>query len=343
MTPDSTPAPTPEVLFRALDTPADYSKSGAEAVDGTTAAGWVQIGKVSEPERPAVWDTTTGAIRVLAVPVAFVHPNGDTFVRLEGVSGRTAVGTGILGTKGLRGQQRAMAWNLDTGDLRILDIPAGFTQAEANAIDGTTVVGQVWTAHGETWRPVTWDTASGAVRTLKVPAAYECGQPRAISGVTVVGYRCDGDLGRPVVWDPLTAAARDLDLLPATQDGIPHAVDGTTVVGECCFGEEGTPLPLIWDTGTGTVRQLVLPAPFEHGTADGVSGTVVVGRAGSTPLVWDLALGQAHVLPPPDGYSYSSEALAVSGHVIVGSACETPHRRRTVHGAWPPRGRSPDS
>src|SRR4029077_1732194 len=110
---EPTPTPTPEVAFRALDTPARYSRSGAEAVDGTTAVGWVQIGKASEPEQPAVWDTTTGALRVLEVPAEFIHPNGDTFVRLVGVSGTTAVGTGILGAKSTRGQERVMVWNLE--------------------------------------------------------------------------------------------------------------------------------------------------------------------------------------------------------------------------------------
>jgi len=337
-TPQPTPAPTPAVLFRALDTPVGYSKSGAEAIDGTTAVGWVQLGKSSEPERPAVWDTTTGALRVLTVPAAFVHPNGDTFVRLEGVSGRTAVGTGILGTKGLRGQERAMAWNIDTGDLRILDIPAGFTQAQVHDIDGTTAIGQVWTAHGETGRPVAWDTETGAVRILKVPAGYECGAPSAISGDTVVGSRCDGDFGVGIVWNPLSAAARDLDRLPATQDGGPSAVDGTTAVGACCSGEESTPLPLIWDTSTGSVRQLTLPAPFENGRAVGISGMVAIGSAGSTPLVWDLEAGQARVLPAPVGYDSSMAVTAVSGRTIVGSACEPPasasDNPRCVAAAW---------
>ena len=190
---EPTRTPTPEVAFRALDTPADYSRSGAEAVDGTTAVGWVQTGKSSEPERPAVWDTTTGGLRVLEVPAEFIHPNGDTFVRLEGISGTTAIGTGILGAKSKRGQERVMVWNLETGDLRILDIPAGFKYAEASAISGTTVVGQVRTADEETTRPAAWDTETGAVRILKVPAPYSCSVPEAISGDTVVGIGCVDD------------------------------------------------------------------------------------------------------------------------------------------------------
>ena len=186
-----------------------------------------------------------------------------------------------------------MAWNLETGDLRILDIPADFTQAEAHAISGTTAVGQVWTAHGEVGRPVAWDTATGAVRILDVPDGHECGNPQAISRDTVVGTRCFGDNGVPIVWSPLTAGARDLDLLPSTQDGVPRAVDGTTAVGWCCIGEEGTPLPLIWDTVTGAVRQLALPAPSVHGKAAGVSGTVAVGSADAVPVVWDLGTGEA--------------------------------------------------
>jgi hypothetical protein len=331
-----TPAPTPGVAFRALETPAGYSSSSADAVDGTTAVGWVQVGIADE--EPAVWDTTTGALRVLDVPAEFVHPNGDTFVRLVGISGKTAVGTGILGKQGQRGQDRAMAWNTKTGDLRILDIPSGFTEAEAHAISGTTAVGQVLTAHRDAGRPVAWDTESGAVRILTMPAGYDCVKPQAISGDTVVGSRCDGDFGLPMVWNPLTADARDLDLVPATQDGLPRAVDGTTAVGDCCYGEEGTTLPLIWDTGTGSVRQLALPAPFEYGRADGVSGTVVVGSAGSTQLVWDLATGQSRVLLAPEGHDSSMAVRAVSGRTIVGSACELPASAsdnvRCVAAAW---------
>ena len=59
-----------------------------------------------------------------------------------------------------------MAWNTATGDLRILDIPAGFAQADAHAISGTTAIGQAWTADEETGRPVSWDTETGAVRVL---------------------------------------------------------------------------------------------------------------------------------------------------------------------------------
>jgi hypothetical protein len=332
VTSEPTPAPNPDFAFRALDTPARYSRSGAEAVDGTTAVGWVQVGIADE--QPAVWDTTTGALRVLALPAKFVHPSGLTFVRLVGVSGRTAIGTGVLGAKGVRGQERAMAWNTETGDLRILDIPADYTQAEARAISGTTAVGLVWNADDEERFPAVWDTETGAVAILKVPAGYECVAPEAISGDTVVGIGCYGEVGHPVVWNPLTAAAGDLDMIPATRDGIPRAVDGTTAVGQCCSGEEATPLPLIWDTATGSVRQLTLPAPFEIGTAVGVSGTIVVGSSGPTPLVWDLTTGQARVLPAPEGINPSYAATAVSGRTIVGFACEPPDYQRCVAAAW---------
>ena len=343
---EPTRTPTPEVAFRALDTPADYSRSGAEAVDGTTAVGWVQTGKSSEPERPAVWDTTTGALRVLEFPAEFIHPNGDTFVRLEGISGTTAIGTGILGAKSKRGQERVMVWNLETGDLRILDIPAGFKYAQASAISGTTVVGQVRTADEETTRPAAWDTETGAVRILKVPAPYSCSVPEAISGDTVVGIGCVDDHGHPLVWNPLTAEARGLDMLQATQDGTPLAVDGTTAVGSCCYGEDGTTRPLVWDTRTGSVRELTLPAEFEYGRADGVSGTLVIGDGTlvlgtrgprSTMLIWDLATGQARVLPLPEGHD-SSHASAVSGRTVVGSACEVAPSpsapSRCVAAAW---------
>ena len=333
---EPTTTPTPEVAFRALDTPARYSRSSAESVDGTTAVGWVQVGIADE--HPAVWDATTGALRLLVVPAEFVHPSGDTFVRLVGVSGATAVGTGVLGTKGKRGQERAMAWNTETGDLRILDVPAGFKYAGARAISGTTAVGQVRTADEEETRPAAWDTETGAVRILKVPAGYECVIPEAISGDTVVGIGCFGDNGHPLVWNPLTAEARDLDLLPATQDGIPRAVDGTTAVGNCCYGEEGTTRPLLWDTGTGSVRELTLPAQFENGTAVGVSGTVAVGNSGTTPLVWDLTTGEVGVLPAPAGYDEERAALSVSGRTIVGFACQPPASTsvnlRCVAAAW---------
>ena len=334
-TADPTPASSIGVVFRALDLPADFSRGSAEAVDGTTAAGWVQIGL--SDEQPAVWDTATGVLSLLAVPEKFVHPNGDTFVRLVGVSGTTAVGTGILG-KGERGQARAIAWNTETGALRILDIPAGFSQAEAHAISGTTAVGQVSTAHGEAGRPVAWDTETGAVRILEVPAGYEWTNPLAISGATIVGIRSLDDLALPLVWNPLAAEARDLDLLPSTPDGIPRAVDGTTAVGSCCFGEEGTPLPLAWDTGTGSVRQLDLPAQFAYGRANGVSGSVVIGIADFTPLLWDLASGDVSVLPAPAGYEEQYGTTAVSGRTIVGSACPPPpstsENPRCVAAAW---------
>ena len=319
------PGPTPDaahsISFLALALPDTYSRGEAEAVDGTTAVGWVQVG-ISD-EEPAVWDTTTSVLRVLDVPEQFVHPSGETFVRLVGVSGSTAVGTGILG-RNVRGQSRPMAWNLDTGDLRILDIPEDFAQAEVYAISGTTAIGQVTTAHGEVGGPVAWDTDTGAVRILEAPAGYEWVRPIAISGATIVGLRDDQDLAQPLVWDSVTAEARDLDLLPSTADGIPRAVDGTTAVGNCCFGEEGTPLPLAWDTATGAVRRLDLPAQFQYGTATGVSGSVVVGRADVAPLIWDLDTGVAFVPATPSGYEPTFALRAVSGRTIVGTVCLPP-------------------
>ena len=332
--PGTTPEPSPVAAFQPLDTPTTFSTSSAEAVDGTTAVGWVQIGIADE--EPAIWDTTTGAIRVLAVPANFVHPSGNTFVRLVGISGTTAVGTGILGTE-KRGQERAMAWNTETEELTILDVPAGFTQATAHAISGTTAIGEAWTAHGEKGIPVAWDTQTGAVRPLEM-AGYFCGHPVAVSDATVVGTRCVGDAGRPILWSPITAEPRDLDLLPESQDGVPSSVDGTTAVGECCYGEEGTPLPLLWDTTTGAVEQLDLPASFENGTAHSVSGTVAVGAAGSTPLVWDLATGHVSTLSAPSGYDQSLGLRAVSGPTIVGFVCEPPAsstvNARCVAAAW---------
>jgi hypothetical protein len=322
-TPRSTPTATLEIAFRALDLPDEYTRGSPVAVDGSTAVGWVKIGKLDD-EQPAIWDTTTGALRVLAVPDDFVHPDGQTFVRLVGVSGMTAVGTGVPGVKGKRGLDRAMAWDTQTGDLRILDIPRGFARTEAHAISGTTAVGQAWTTHGETGAVVAWDTGTGAVRILEMPVGYDCGNPLAMSGDTVVGIRCDRDEALPLIWSPLTTEARDLDLLPSTADGVPRAIDGTTAVGDCCFGEEGTPLPLIWDTATGAVRQLALPAPFAHGKAAGVSGSIAIGSADATPLVWDLETGIAQVLPPPAGYAEQYGANAVSGHTLVGSACQPP-------------------
>jgi hypothetical protein len=335
----STVAPTatatPAIGFRALDTPAEYSRSSAEAVDGTTAVGWVQRG-ISD-EAPAIWDTTTGALRVLTVPDEFVHPSGDTFVRLVGVSGTTAVGSGILG-KVHRGQSRAMAWNTVTGELKILEIPTGFTQAEAHAISGTTAVGQVTTAQGEDGRPVSWNTETGAVRILDVPADFDWPDPIAISGDTIVGIRSADDNGLPVMWSSATEEARDLDLLAATADGIPRAIDGTTAVGSCCFGEEGTPLPLAWDTATGSVRKLDLPAGFAHGRAEGVSGNIVIGSAEPTPLLWNLATGTVEVVPPPEGYDAEYGLNAISGNTMVGLACppaaSTSENPRCVAAVW---------
>ena len=332
--PATTAEPSPAAAFRALDTPASFTTSSAEAVDGTTAVGWVEVGTVDE--KPAIWDTTTGMLRVLDVPTKFVHPSGNTFVRLVGVSGTTAVGTGILGTE-KRGKARAITWNTETGDLTILDIPAGFTQTEAHAISATTAIGQAWTADGEAALPVAWDTQTGAVRALEMPAGFDCGDAVAVSGATIVGTRCEGDAARPVIWSPLTAEARDLDLLPGRQDGIPHGMDGMTAVGECCFGEEGTPLPLLWDTSTGAVQQLELPVEFPNGTAESVSGTVAVGAAASTPLLWDLETGQPSTLPAPAGYE-SVVLRAVSGLTIVGFACQPPASAavnpRCVAAAW---------
>ena len=339
---EPTATPAPEIVFRVLDLPAGYTEGRAEAVDGTTAVGWVSVGPLDD-ELPAVWDTTTGALRVLDVPDEFVYANGETYVSLNGVSGTTAVGMGPIGTGKKRGQDRAMAWDTQTGEVRILDIPDGFRRAEAYAISGTTAVGQVWTTGGEVGAAVAWDTETGAVRILEMPAGDDCGNPLAISGDTVVGIRCDLDEALPLVWSPLTAEARDLDLLAGTQDGVPRAVDGTTVVGRCCYGEEATPLPLVWDTVTGSVRQLALPAPHVYGSVYDVSGLVAIGDAdsiGNTAtrnVIWDLDTDEVRVLPTPDGYEWF-RMHAVSGRTIVGSACPPPpssaENERCVAAAW---------
>jgi hypothetical protein len=330
-----TPEATPGIAFRVLDLPSDYSRGMAEAVDGTTAAGWVQIG--INDEQPAIWDTTTGVLTVLAVPDRFVHPSGEIFTRLVGVSGTTAVGIGVLGNA-QRGQERAMAWNTETGDLRILDIPGDFTQARVAGISGSTAIGQVITAHGEVSRPVAWDTDTGAVRILATPAGYEWVNPLAVGGDTIVGLRDFQDLALPLVWNPITSDSRDLDLLAGTQDGVPRAVDGTTAVGDCCFGEEGTPRPLAWDTTTGAVRQLDLPAEFPYGKANAVSGSIVIGNAESASLIWDLDTGRVIVVAEPLGYEESIGLRAVSGRTIVGIACppapSSSENPRCVPAAW---------
>ncbi len=341
--PATTPAPSPmpEIAFRALDLPAGYTQGSAEAVDGTTAVGWVKVGPLDD-ELPAVWDTTTGALRVLDVPDEFVYANGETYVSLNGVSGTTAVGMGAIGTGKKRGQDRAMAWDTQTGDLRILDIPDGFTSSytrtDAHAISGMTAVGEVWAQHGAIGAPVAWDTVTGAVRILEMPDDHGIGLPRSISGDTAVGgWTTTSDDPQPLIWDPLAAEARDLDLLPSTRDGVPWDVDGTTVVGWCCDGEEGTPLPAIWDAVTGSVRRLALPATSVYGKAVGVSGTVVIGHDMSTGLIWDLETDEVRVLPPPAGYEYFG-MHAVSGRTIVGSACPPPpsstENARCVAAAW---------
>ncbi len=341
VTPEPTVSPTPGVAFKALDLPAGYTRGSAEAIDGTTAVGWVKVGPLDD-ELPAVWDTTTGALRVLDVPDEFVYANGETYVRLVGVSGTTAVGTGPIGTGKKRGQDRAMAWDTQTGEVRVLDIPDGFTSSythtRANSISGTTAVGQVWARNGEIGAAVAWDTETGAARILDVPDDYTFAVPSSISGDTVVGTWTNAwDDPRPLIWDPLTAEARELDLLPSTRDGVPWAVDGTTVVGRCCYGEEATPLPLVWDTVTGSVRQLALPATNAYGSAVGVSGTVVIGHDMSTGLIWDLETDEVRVLPPPAGYE-RIVMNAVSGRTIVGSACPPPasssENARCVAAAW---------
>ena len=338
---EPTPTPTPEMVFRVLDTPSNYTRSSADAVDGTTAVGWVKVGPLDD-ELPAVWDTTTGALRVLDVPDEFVYANGETYVSLNGVSGTTAVGMGPIGTGKKRGQDRAMAWDTQTGDLRILDIPDGFTssytQTEADSVSGTTAVGEVWARNGKIGAAVVWDTETGAARILDVPDDYTFAVPRSISGDAVVGTWTNAwDDPRPLIWDPLTAEARELDLLPSTRDGVPWDVDGTTVVGWCCDGEEGTPLPAIWDTVTGSVRRLALPATIVYGKAVGVSGTVVIGHDMSTGLIWDLETDEVRGLPPPAGYE-RIVMNAVSGRTIVGSACLPPpssaENPRCVAAAW---------
>jgi hypothetical protein len=340
-TQEPTPSPTPEVAFRALDLPAGYTEGRAEAVDGTTAVGWVSVGPLDD-ELPAVWDTTTGALRVLDVPDQFVYANGETYVSLNGVSGTTAVGLGPIGTGKKRGQDRAMAWNTETGDVRILDIPDGFTSSYTHtwvdSISGTTAVGQVSARHGEIGAPVAWDTETGAARILDVPDDYTFAVPRSISGDTVVGgWTTTADDPQPLIWDPLTAEARELDLLPSTRDGVPWDVDGTTVVGWCCDGEEGTPLPVIWDTVTGSARRLALPATSVYGKAIGVSGTVAIGNDFTTKLIWDLETDEVRIVPPPEGYERFG-MNAVNGRTIVGSACPPPpssaENERCVAAVW---------
>lgn len=338
-TPAATASSTPGTVFRALDLPAEYTRAEATAVDGATAVGYVQKGP-GDDEQPAVWDTSTGALRVLDVPAEFVHPNGDIFVRLDGVSGTIAVGKGVLGSKGKRGLDQAMAWDTTTGTVQILEIPDGFTRATAQAISGTTAVGQVWTTDGMDGRSVAWDTTTGAVRTLELPAGYECADPQAVSGDTVVGIRCDGDEALPLVWSPLSTTARDLGLLPTAMDGVPVSLDGATAVGWCCFGEEGTPLPMAWDMVVGSASQLSLPAPYVNGKALGVSGKIAVGFAsdGGGSLVWNLDTGDVQILPPSTGYEAGQATNAVSGHTIVGAACQPPptstENPRCVAAAW---------
>ena len=247
---------------------------------------WAGYAEVRHDRRAAqlLRNTTTGALRVLAVPAKFVHPSGNTFVRLEGVSGATAVGTGILGPRVSAAKTARWPGTPRPATSGSSTSPTGFAQAEAHAISGTTAVGQAWTADGAARATRCHGTRRRArCASSRVPAGVRlAATPLAVSGDydrrnQLLGRRSrpSNRLGpahrrctrpRPAPGDrrtasrvPWTARLRSAVAAPARRARRGRSL-GIRARDRCA--------------------ELTLPARSKTATADGVSGTVVVG---STP------------------------------------------------------------
>ena len=145
-----------------------------------------------------------------------------------------------------------MAWDTESGAVRILTMPAGYDCVKPQAISGDTVVGS--RCDGDVGLPIVWNPLTADARDLDLLPATQDGIPRAVDGTTAVGSCCYGEEGTtlPLVWDTGTGSVRQLTLPARFEYGMAVGVSGTVVVGNA-----GS-TPLVWDLATGEVG--VLPA-----------------------------------------------------------------------------------
>jgi hypothetical protein len=112
-------------LARDLDLLPSTADGIPRAVDGTTAVGNCCFGEEGTP-RPMAWDLTTGAARELNLPAEL--PYG----RALGIGGAIVIGNAEF---------HPVLWNLGTGEVGIVQAPAGYESIGLHAVSGRTIVG----------------------------------------------------------------------------------------------------------------------------------------------------------------------------------------------------------
>ncbi|WP_126688298.1 hypothetical protein [Nocardioides ferulae] len=274
-------------------------------------------------------------------------------------SGATAVDSGTaVGWSGTEeGDRHAVAFDLETGEIRDLGTLPGGTSAIAMAIDGNIVVGTsdgtsdgtpdgtAFTAHA-----FAYDLDSGEMVDLGTLPGGTTAQAEGVSGSRVVGTSStDGDkVPHAFVYELDTGVMTDLFDVVGKGPREAHDVNGDIVVGER-LGRPGWPRVReagLFDLATGTLRGLgVLNGP--KSAAYAVDGGLVVGWAealvddkttSNHAVVRPVEGGSWRVLPdPPHRWEGSSEAYGIdkrrAATHIVGSAWTRTNTRAALWAA----------
>jgi hypothetical protein len=171
-----------------------------------------------------------------------------------------------------------VAWNTETGAVRILEMPAGYDCGNPLAVSGDTVVGI--RCDRDDALPVIWSPLTADARDLDLLPATQDGVPGAVDGTMAVGWCCIGEEGTPLplIWDTTAGSVRQLTLPAPFVNGRAVGVSGAIVIGRADF------TPLVWDLETGMARVLPAPAGYEESYGPrAVSGRTMVGTACQPP------------------------------------------------------------
>jgi len=214
---------------------------------------------------------------------------------------------------------RAVVWDLETGDVAALEPLPGGTSSVANAAsrDGRVVVGQADTGDGRS-SAVIW-TDGGPPEWLTEGAALAV----SADGSVVTGYTTAFGREEAFRWTRSQGSISlgELDGAPA-REGLAMNADGTAIAGKLYTSEPDVYRPIRW-TEAGGLELLGVAEATDEGRASAISadGEVVFGLrsegAAAHIFRWTSTTGVQPLLPARDTYE-SAPFSSASGDVVVG-------------------------
>ena len=207
----------------------------------------------------------------------------DYVVTLLGSGYSSSLANGINGGRvavtGFNSNSSAAAWTISTSSRVTLPLGAGIGSAEALAIDGNTVAGQVYSTSAGFYHAYTWNLTSGTFLDLN-PSGYDQSAANGTSNGAFVGDGITGGASQALYWP--TAQSTPTNLTPSiASDSTALAISNGVEVGSATIAASGRIHAMAWN---GTASSFIdlhspLPSSLTDSVAAAVSGTKAVGTA----------------------------------------------------------------